>query len=159
MEAISRFLEPLTRPVSLNTIEKGVRGVGNEAKRDAIARLVIEGYVSQVPVGVSLHNASIRPYRADPFGSDLPIIDLAGPRRTSPGEVAEATHLAPPETPLRRRGFRGEVDRGSIDDLEDETSPEAGQNPGEVERRLDFNDSGDLVDLDTGEIIDQNDID
>ena len=105
MEAISRFLEPLTRPVSLNTIEKGVRGAGNEAKRDAIARLIIEGYVSQVPVGAWLYNASIRPYRADPYNSDLPPINLAGVRPGSPGEGAEGDVSRPRETPRFSGGF------------------------------------------------------
>ena len=160
MEAISRFLEGKPEPVSGANIERFVRGVSTDTKRDAVERLLIEKYVRLEPVGRYMHHVSIRPYRTDPFGSESST-DQTSPGSPdlawgSPGEVAEWSKPrlsgASPE-----EGFTGEAPRAAFSDLESETSPGVATSAGPS--NLGFNDDGNLVDLDTGEIIDQNDID
>jgi hypothetical protein len=170
MEAISQFLERMDGPMSAAAIERGVRGYATDTKRDAIDRLVIEGYVGQERVGQSLHHTHIRAFRTDPFGSDLPPTPTSPtspePRLAFPGEVAEGD-LPRPARSLSERGSSGEVVRGIFEDLLEETSPEAEPKPGEVEDPavpsghryvgggIAMNADGDFYRVDTGEQLTQ----
>jgi Bifunctional DNA primase/polymerase, N-terminal len=159
MEAISRFLEGKPEPVSGANIERFVRGMGTDAKRDAVERLLIEGYVRLEPAGRYMHHVSIRPYRTDPLGSDLPLRQTSpgspGLASTSPGEAAEWSNLASLGDLQQVVVPRGEPPRGPISDLEAETSPDAVLDPDEDGGlHVDIDDEGNFIDDDTGQIVD-----
>lgn len=151
MQAISEFLERMDGPVSGAAIERAVRGAATDTKRDAIDRLVIEGYIGQERVGRSIEHTSIRAYRIDPFSGRTTSPTSPDLASTSPGEVAGGSSRPPRLTSTSSRGER-RGPGGLFDDLEGpDLASEAGQRTYD---NVTIDDEGHLINADTGEVID-----
>jgi hypothetical protein len=96
MERVSAYLEEQGEPVSLNAVEKNVKGKSRDWIRKAVEALVANGCVAETPGSRGARMLTSR----QPFTSP----DLA---ETSPGEVQnDLAHLA---YPLQGGEVRGEV--------------------------------------------------
>jgi hypothetical protein len=167
MEAISVYLEGAPQPMSQNAIFHDVTG-HQASKKTALDTLVAESYVQRATLAGGYRFTSGRPYREaseDPFGggtnqTELPSVATVANRGQGvarPQSTARVHRVPSPsgDTVDRPRSDQDQI-ANRDHDLEPTADPPQRQ---QIYEHVTINDDGQFIDLDTGQVIDPDDLD